>query len=198
MTASPISEPLDHTGCASHDGKLYLVGGFGERNMPTNTLYIYDPSNDEWNKGHPMPTARHHHTSETVDGKLFIIGGRETGIQSNTDTNEMYDPEQDTWVVLNHMPTKGGGLSAASIGNHIFVMGGHGASRGFDINEKYDTTTDSWTLESPMPNPRLGHDAVAFNNKIYVFEGKTSHSKETTTGITEIFNVKDASDTQLD
>jgi N-acetylneuraminic acid mutarotase len=133
-----------------------------------------------------------------VDGKLFIIGGRETGIRSNTDRNEMYDPEKDTWVMVNNMPTKRSGLSAASVGNNIFVIGGEKAGGSFDIIEKYDKVTDSWVLESPMPNPRLGHDAVTFNYKIYIFGGKTSQSKETTTGITEIFTVTNTSDTQLD
>ena len=134
-----------------------------------------------------MPTARHHHASEVVDGKLFVIGGRETGIRSNTDMNEKYDPEQDTWTELNHMPTKRSGLTAASVGSDIFVMGGEKARGSFDINEKYDTVANTWTLESSMPNPRLGHDAVTFNDEIYIFGGKISQSKDTIIDKTEIF-----------
>ena len=153
----------------------------------------YNPVTNDWTERAPMPTARHHHASAVVDGKIYIIGGRETGIGSNTDRNEMYDPGLDTWTVLSPMPTKRSGLSASSIGNQVFAMGGQNEIGGFDLNEKYDTATDSWTIETPLPNPRLGHDTVTYEDKIYV-RGKTSLPQETATEKTEIFMNKDDSE----
>ena len=93
----------------------------------------YNPVTNDWTERAPMPTARHHHASGIAEGKLFIFGGRETGIGSNTDRNEMYDPELDTWTVLSPMPTKRSGLSASSIGNQVFAMGGQNETGGFDL-----------------------------------------------------------------
>ena len=66
-----------------------------------------------------MPTARHHHTSAVVDGKLYVIGGRLLGNSikshidealSNFNDNEMYNPLNDSWTVLEQMPTKRSGI----------------------------------------------------------------------------------------
>jgi N-acetylneuraminic acid mutarotase len=135
-----------------------------------------------------MPTARHHHTSAIVDGKLFIIGGRETDVPSNVDNNEMYDPVHDRWIIHTPMPTKRSGLAAATIGLDIFAVGGEKIEGSFDTNEKYDTLTDSWTPETPMPTNRLGHDAVELNDKIYVFGGKTGQETESITDVNEILS----------
>ena len=64
---------------------------------------------DTWTEKAPMSTARHHHTSAVVDGKLYVIGGRllGNGIKSqineglsNFNDNEMYNPLNDEVAVM--------------------------------------------------------------------------------------------------
>jgi N-acetylneuraminic acid mutarotase len=133
-----------------------------------------------------MPTARHHHTSVVLNGTLYVIGGRETRVSSNLDSNERYDPDTNTWNTLSPMPTKRSGLAASAINNDIFVVGGEKIEGSYSTNERYDPETDSWTSELPMPTARLGHDAADFDNKIYVLGGKTSQSTRSIIDANEI------------
>ena len=54
---APIPLPLDHSASASYDGKIYIVGGFLKRKIPTDKLFIYDPRKNEWQEGGSLPTA---------------------------------------------------------------------------------------------------------------------------------------------
>jgi N-acetylneuraminic acid mutarotase len=57
--AAPLPHPLYHTAATSFDGKLYIVGGFLDSQWtPSNRLFIYDPVENQWHEGKPMPTAR--------------------------------------------------------------------------------------------------------------------------------------------
>ena len=102
------------------NGTLYAVGGLDASHTPVATNEAYDPKTDSWTEKAPMPTARHHHTSAVVDGKLYVIGGRLLEIVSNRisdealsnfNDNEMYNPLNDSWTVLEQMPTKRSGIA---------------------------------------------------------------------------------------
>lgn len=75
---SPLAIALDHAGLTSHDGKLYLVGGFttsSEGRHPTNILLTHDPQEDKWIEEAPMSNARAGLSADFIDGILYAIGG---------------------------------------------------------------------------------------------------------------------------
>jgi hypothetical protein len=43
----------------------------------------------------PMPTARHHISTALQEGKIFVIGGRETDVPISLNVNQKYDPKKD-------------------------------------------------------------------------------------------------------
>jgi N-acetylneuraminic acid mutarotase len=91
------------------NGTMYAVDGVNASHTPVTTNEAYDPITNTWTEKASMPTARHHHASAVVDGKLYIIGGRILGngvksqineALSNFDINEMYSPLNDSWTVM--------------------------------------------------------------------------------------------------
>src|SRR5215475_4176909 len=56
--ASPVPVNLNHAAATSYGNKIYLVGGFLDSKIPSNRIFIYDPSSDSWHEGKSMPTAR--------------------------------------------------------------------------------------------------------------------------------------------
>jgi len=154
------------------NGVLYAVGGIDSQKTLASLL-AYDPTTNNWTEKAPMPTtAREHLTSAVVDGKLYVMGGRTSGMSANVDTNEVYDPKTDKWSVLEPMPSKRGGLaSAAAINGSIYVFGGEQPSGTFSNNEKYDTTHNKWTIEAQMPTARHGLTAASIGDKIYIIGG---------------------------
>ena len=60
------------------DGKIYVMGGYlreGETYMTFSTIEIYDPATDRWTQAPDMLMGKSGHTTEVVDGQIYIFGG---------------------------------------------------------------------------------------------------------------------------
>jgi N-acetylneuraminic acid mutarotase len=72
------------------DGKMYIVGGMdfelvepfnegmldeGEVDELLSIVYVYDPGTDTWTTSPSLPKSREGHTTNVVDGKIYLIGG---------------------------------------------------------------------------------------------------------------------------
>jgi len=55
--------------------RIYVVGGFTGFVDPTNTTYVYDPTEDKWSLGASMTTSRYNLHVVVVDDILYAIGG---------------------------------------------------------------------------------------------------------------------------
>ena len=185
---SPLPEPLHHTAALSHDGKIYVVGGFtsdvGDW-IPTNKLFIYDPIKDEWKEGKSMPTARGALTATFVNGILYAIGGQKSSdIESSQilKTNEGYDPITDTWTSKNSMPTARHHTASTAIDGKIYVIGGRSVANStminLNVNEMYDPEKNAWLSLEPMPSKRSGIAMASINNTIFVFGGEDADGED--------------------
>ena len=167
------------------NGILYAVGGDGTRIYSPDGRYdpqgiiatneAYDPKTDTWSTRSPLQIPRDHSASATIDGKIYVIGGREpigkSSLFRNLDINEMYDPESDTWIFRQPLPSYRSGLAAASMDDKIYTFGGENTETTFENNEQYDPKTDSWRSCEPMPTARHGLGSVPIDGKIYVIGG---------------------------
>jgi hypothetical protein len=77
--------------------RIYVLGGTkGEGGMfaeATDLTQVYDPTNDTWVFGEPMPTARLELTAVAVNEQIYAITGRRTVAFSGPLTiNEQYTP----------------------------------------------------------------------------------------------------------
>ena len=50
---------------------LCLCGG-----SPLDSVEVYDPATGEWSVAAALATARAYHSFATLDGKLWVMGGR--------------------------------------------------------------------------------------------------------------------------
>jgi hypothetical protein len=161
------------------NGKIYVVGGATyENTFYPRTALVYDTSSGIWTT---IPLCngkiRAAHGSCVVGGKLYVVGGNDSG--RTISTMDMFDPSSGQWVSRNSMPTDRGLAACVSIGSKIYVMGGmryvgnpFSDLSGLTTVEVYDTNSGTWTQSADMPTPRWGHSAVAMNGKIYVFGGR--------------------------
>jgi N-acetylneuraminic acid mutarotase len=166
---------------------------FAHENLNLNEAY--DPKNNTWSSKAPMPTPRHHLTSAVVDGKIYAIGGRHTGIQQvQLNNNEMYNPVNDSWTPKALVPSERSGIgSARSSGGSIYVFGSeicdmrYNSSRMvFNNNERYEPKIDKWTVETPTPTARHGPSVQFVNGSIYVIGGGPEPCRSST-NVNEIF-----------
>ncbi len=95
--------------------RIYLLGGHGlEFFSSSSAVQVYDPVNDNWTYGKPMPTGRFDLISAVVDDKLYTFGGYSSWAgpadysHERNDYCEVYTPfgygSPDPIYVLEHSP----------------------------------------------------------------------------------------------
>jgi Kelch motif len=182
---APMPLPLDHSASAVYDGKIYVVGGFLKRKIPTDKLFIYDPRKNEWQEGRSLPSAvGGAKNAEFINGILYVVGGLNSS-HIPLKTNYAYDPKFNNWTIKSPMPTARHHLQTAVFDGKLFALGGRilgdgipsedidEAKSNFNRNEMYDPQTDSWTVRQPMLIKRSGFTAsTSPDGNIYVFGGQ--------------------------
>ena len=190
--STPLPEPRGEHTAVVIDGKIYVAGGRFKRtpdsanfndHFDTASVLVFDPIAQEWSSAPDLPTARNSHAAAVIDGKMYVVGGRqfieqENGEYANINVAnlEVYDPEAESWSTLAPLPQAAGGITAATVDGKLYVFGGEQW-----IPEKtviaeawvYDPALDQWTTVPDMPTPRHGIAAGAIDNQIYVFGGAT-------------------------
>ena len=76
------------------DGKIYVIGGHfreGTEFKTLSTIEIYDPATDLWTQEPEMLMGKSGHTTEVIDGKIYIFGGGSTGVKGPLTSVEVYD-----------------------------------------------------------------------------------------------------------
>jgi N-acetylneuraminic acid mutarotase len=83
--------------------RIYVLGGHIESSITSNLTQMYDPENDTWTTGTPMPTPRWSLRVAVVNDELYAIGGYngETPFSVNEKyTPTGYIPEFSSWMVF--------------------------------------------------------------------------------------------------
>ncbi|HAN09191.1 MAG TPA: hypothetical protein DCP90_01085 [Clostridiales bacterium] len=126
-------------------------------------------SAEGWVQKADMPTARYGLEAEEVGGKIYAIGGIDTGEKS---TVEEYVPATDTWNSKADMPTARWYLATAESNGKIYAMGGRvQGTSALSVVEEYNPTTNAWTTKTNMPTGREHLMAIGVNGKIYAMGG---------------------------
>ncbi len=130
----------------------------------------------EWTKRADMPTARMYISASVVDGKIYVIGGRENAAVV-LPTIEEYDPGIDKWSQKADMHTERIDFPTVTLKGKIYAMGGirirNGSPLAIKEVEEYDPKMDKWVRKADMPIARAEFSAVAVNGKIYAIGGWT-------------------------
>ena len=83
------------------NGKIYVIGGsvWEDREYKYHsTIEIYDPVTDHWTEARDMLVGKSGHTTEIIDGQLYIFGGDSKVAEGPLRRVEVYD----TRAVLQH------------------------------------------------------------------------------------------------
>jgi len=192
---APFPEPDEELYGVAANGKLYVIGGWGD-GKARGVNYEYDPATDKWTKKQPMPRPAHHAALAAVNGKIYAFGGfvapANTAIPLGAAWEPIADayefsPATDSWKPLAPLPGQRGSAIAAEVGGKIYVIGGattmegskapfftaFGPARVLGTNDVYDPATNKWESRNPMSVPRNHAFSGVVNGKIYVIGGRT-------------------------
>ncbi|PKS12342.1 hypothetical protein jhhlp_001642 [Lomentospora prolificans] len=181
----------------TYDNKIYLAGGIPGARTSMVDVSIFDLEDGEWitvpEAASKIPAPRDHGGGAIINGKMYVIGGRNSGLENVRDTVFILDLEdlEAGWTTSEaRMPTARGGISVAAIEERIYVFGGEGnAEEGtngvFNNVEVYDVEKDEWEALEPMDLPRHGTSAAAVWDRIYIPGGGIVQG----VGATDVFDV---------
>jgi N-acetylneuraminic acid mutarotase len=177
------------------NGKIYVVGGAtlepGSKAVPiisssnprapthrtVGTVEEYDVSANTWRGRSSMPTPRNHFVLETVNGKLYAIGGRNGSVfgggASATDSVEEFDPATDMWGAPKaRMSTRRCEMVSGVYMGRIYVVGGElydaRESATFRTAEAFDPETNEWSALPLVPQSRVPVAGTVMGDKFYL------------------------------
>ena len=178
---APMPTPRVSFAIASYNNKIYVIGGLeatsnGVSQISCSVNEVYDPSTDTWATAASVPTGTSGAQANTVNGKIYVIGGSSGNITLKSSTlnmTQIFDPTTDSWSMAASMPYPFASAVSAVIDNNIFVIGG-GYTNFIQI---YDGAKNAWSLGSAtnalVPGEGAGATTgINASKRVYVFGGE--------------------------
>lgn len=154
------------------NNKIYYAPSSYAPRSGTSDFFRYDIPTDTWIRLTSMPEVRGNLAVAEVSGKIYAIGGGQSGA---TKTNYEYTLETNTWQTLDSMPTARQHIDCGVVDNKIYVIGGINSFKNITKkNEMYDPETNSWSEKAPIPTLRNNPAIVTKDDLIYVIGGAGS------------------------
>jgi N-acetylneuraminic acid mutarotase len=143
----------------------------------SNTIeFVFRIAEFPWTTKSAMPTPRLEFSSTTIDGLIYIIGGRDatatTIPQPVVSTMEVYDTATDTWTTGPSMPIARANQMTTTVNGKIYAIGGDELFLPSNTVQEYDPVTQTWTLKSNMPDQRSSAAVTSNNGLIYIAGGE--------------------------
>ncbi|HVV21729.1 MAG TPA: carboxypeptidase regulatory-like domain-containing protein [Pseudonocardiaceae bacterium] len=139
---------------ASHDGKVYAVGGT-DGFEKSGSAYVYDASSNAWSTIAPLPESMSAATAGFVGDTLYVAGGWDS--QSNASTHVYaYDTTKNTWTRAADLPVGLAAAGSAVVAGKLYVVGGCTSSQCTPESAavySYDPGNDTWTKQPDYPTP---------------------------------------------
>jgi len=147
------------------NGLIYVPGGYGGETV----FQAYDPARDTWTDLDPLPEGRNHAMAAALDGRVYVLGGAQSGGPGATSTTFAYDPATNTWARRADLPEARAGGAAVALDGRLYVVGGVGDTA--DLLA-YDPAADAWTRLAALVQPRDHLAAAVLNGEIYALGGR--------------------------
>jgi Kelch motif/Galactose oxidase, central domain len=167
---APLPQGRAAGGAGIVDGKLYVVGGVAPTGL-AETAFVLDLQSGAWSaiRG---PSPREHLSAFAHGGKLYVLGGRLGGVDSNLDTFEAYSSATGRWETLPPEPEPRGGAGLALADGLLVSVGGEGPDA-TTIGKVYgyDLAGGVWRRLPDLPTPRHGLAVVGIRGKVYAIGG---------------------------
>ena len=168
--------------------KIYIIAALTGKypgETPTEHIYIYDPSTDQWSKGDEIPEERRRRSTGNIlhKGKIYISCGIKNGhIGDHKNWLDRYDPSTGKWEVLADAPRPRDHFQAVTANGKLYTLAGRNTGINPDSPfggtiaevDVYDIQNDTWeTLPNNILTSRAGNMALLFKDEIWVVGGES-------------------------
>jgi serine/threonine-protein kinase PknK len=167
---APLPDARAAAGAAIASGKLYVLGGIDGRRSLAQIAFALDLRTGRWARLRG-PSLREHLAAAAAGTRVYALGGRSAGIDTNTARFESYDPRTRRWTRLAPVPQARGGTGAALVNGRIVSIGGEQPQGTIRAVYAYELSTKRWRRLADLPSPRHGLGVVAAAGRVYAVAG---------------------------
>jgi N-acetylneuraminic acid mutarotase len=139
---TPIPTPIDdHVQSVWRDSLIYVITGWSNFSNVSN-VQIYNPSNDSWTSGTPLPSSTDYKVfggAGTIIGDTIYYFGGAVSVGNFYATKKLRkgiidpnDPTNITWTIEDDGPNNSYRSACLSYGNKVFWGGGSATSYNYD------------------------------------------------------------------
>lgn len=167
--------PIQETGVAELDGKIYVIGGFTEDRAIVPDVQVYDIAGRTWSTAAPLPSRIHHANVAATGGKLYVLGALIGGSFQQLGDSWQYDPAANAWTELMPMgdAEARGSAAVGVIDGKIYVVGGYRNGSAVSAVSAYDPIANAWQHDlAPLPAPRDHLAGAAVGGIFYAISGR--------------------------
>jgi non-specific serine/threonine protein kinase len=172
-----LPEPMGAFGFVEVDNDLYLVGGAlaSLNGEPSAATWRWLSREARWEERAPMAHAREHMAVVATGGRIFAVGGRAHGQDSDElgSAVERYDPATNTWESLTPLPYPRSGLNGAPARGGVIVAGGETSRKVFADVQFLAAPSDNWESLPDLPVAVHGVAIATVGRRLYAFGGST-------------------------
>jgi len=164
----PPEERAAAAAAATADGRVWVVGGRTRDGLATRMLSL-DLRTLRWSSL-PGPRPREHLAATALGGRVYALGGRLAGYDTNLATVEAFVPRRRAWQRLPDLPDPRGGTGAAAIAGRIVSIGGE-SPIGTHASVWSLRPGGRWSRLPDLPTPRHGVGVVALAGRVWAVAG---------------------------
>nr|XP_023674210.1 kelch-like protein 6 isoform X2 [Paramormyrops kingsleyae] len=113
----PLLLSVSSFATASHNDKLYVIGGGPNGKLATDKLQCFDPSAKKWTFKSPMPIEAKCINAVTFKDCIYVAGGAMKALYC-------YCPLEDSWSTVTQFNHERASCGLAACNNKLFITGG--------------------------------------------------------------------------
>ncbi|XP_039288119.1 LOW QUALITY PROTEIN: kelch-like protein 5 [Nilaparvata lugens] len=155
-------------------GIIYAVGGMDANKAGATSIEQYDCWSNRWSHVANLPGRRLQFGVAVVEGKLFVVGGRD-GLKT-LNSVECFDAQTHTWAPSPPMATHRHGLGVGVLGGPLYAVGGHDGWSYLSTVERWDPQVRQWSFVASMSTARSTVGVAVLNNRLYAVGGRDGSS----------------------
>jgi N-acetylneuraminic acid mutarotase len=166
----PLPEARAAGGAAVVAGRLYVVGGVVARGKLARDTLVYDRSTGRWSRVDGS-TPREHLGVAALGGRIYAVGGRSAGFDTNLDLVEELRPATGAWRELPPVPDRRGGTALAAARGRLVSVGGEEPGGTIAEVYAYEAARRRWQRLADLPTPRHGLAVEAIGGRVFAIGG---------------------------
>ncbi|XP_030072821.1 LOW QUALITY PROTEIN: kelch-like protein 6 [Microcaecilia unicolor] len=151
---APLLVNVSSFAAASHNKKLYVIGGGPNGKLATDSTQCYDPLTNKWSLKSPMPIEAKCISAVSFRGHIYVVVGVMKTLYS-------YSPLEDSWCLVTQFSHERASCGIAACSNKLFITGGRDEKNEVIATVLcWDTETQKLTEECVLPRGVSHHGSV--------------------------------------